>query len=113
MGIPIIFVHKGDSFYLNFSLPQAHLSNPGSPIYLITDTKERKYDFVNYVDIADYHKKADQFEKIYRHMSTNHYENELFCFQRWFVIEEFCKKNAISGFLYIDSDILLFCKTDE
>lgn len=113
MGIPIIFVHKGDSFYLNFSLSQAHLSNPGSPVYLITDTPTPKFDFVQYVNIGDYHKEADRFASVYRHMSTNDYNNELFCFQRWFVIREFCAKNNITCFLYTDSDILLYCKVDE
>lgn len=46
-------------------------------------------------------------------MSTNSFNNELFCFQRWFIIKEFCIKNNLNDFLYIDSDLLLFAKIDE
>jgi hypothetical protein len=113
MHIPIIFVHTGDAYYLDFSLNQAHLSNPDNDIYLITDRITNKYSFVKYIDINAFNVSAKQFEKIYKHMSTNSYEAELFCFQRWFVINEFLEKHQLNNFLYLDSDLMLYCKADE
>src|SRR5205814_1271038 len=109
MPIPIIFVHRGDPYYLDFSLNQAYFSNPGSKIYLITDTITNRYNFVNYVDMEGHSDEAAKFKAIYKHMSTNAYDNELFCFQRWFMIKDFCSKNKINDFLYLDSDLLIYC----
>jgi hypothetical protein len=113
MPVPIIFVHKGDPYYLDFSINQAHASSPGSPVYLVTDTLTMRYSFVNYVDMNRYNKAAQQFEKIYKHGSTNSYNNELFCFQRWFVIRDFCAAEKINNFLYLDSDLMLYCDADK
>ena len=113
MSIPIIFLHKGDNTYLDFSLNQAHYTNPENKIYLLTDTISNKYDFVNYININEYHTQADKFTKVYQHMSSNSYAIELLCFQRWFVINEFCQKNNIPSFLYLDSDVLIYCDLDS
>jgi hypothetical protein len=45
-------------------------------------------------------------------MSTNSYEMELFCFQRWFILKEFCKDKGLSDLLYLDSDALIYCNID-
>ncbi len=113
MSVPIIFIHKnihnGNNSYLNYSLSQAHLLNPDSPIYLITDDVRPTMSFVNYVQLHDHDLEAKLFAELYKHMSTNNFEHELFCFQRWFIIQDFLKKNEINDFLYLDSDVLLFC----
>ncbi len=111
--IPIILIHTGDPFYLNFSLNQAHLSNPQNQIYLITDVVSNRYDFVKYIDISSLSTEANEFKKVYKHMSSNPYNGELFCFQRWYILKEFCDKNNIEKFLYLDSDLMLYCKIDE
>lgn len=113
MSIPVIFIHKGDHFYLNYSLNQVKITNPDCPVYLITDSITNKYDFVNYVDINKYFKSADEFAKVYKHMSTNGFDNELFCFQRWFILKEFCEEKKMSDFLYLDSDILIYCNIND
>ncbi|MCD6019440.1 MAG: hypothetical protein K0S53_2561 [Bacteroidetes bacterium] len=113
MSIPIIFIHTGDPFYLNFSLNQAHLSNPENPIFLITDEITDRYDFVKYIDIHSWKKDANDFKRVYRHMSTNPYEGELFCFQRWFILKQFCVVYSIDRFLYLDSDLMLYCNINE
>lgn len=113
MPIPIIFVHTGDAYYLDFSLNQAHLSNPENDIYLITDHISNKYDFVKYIDINAFNSSAKEFEKVYKHMSTNSYQAELFCFQRWFIIKDFLSHYKLNNFLYLDSDLMLYCKADD
>jgi hypothetical protein len=111
--LPVIFIHKGDHFYLNYSLSQVHVTNPNTPIYLITDSVTHKHRFVNYININDYFSEANVFAGIYQHMSSNGFENELFCFQRWFILNAFCKKNSISQFLYLDSDVLIYCNINK
>jgi hypothetical protein len=113
MSIPVIFIHKGDHFYLNYSLNQVKITNPNNPIYLITDTLTNRYSFVNYVDINNYLYEAKEFAKVYKHMSTNGFDNELFCFQRWFILKEFCGANKLNEFLYLDSDLLIYCNIDS
>jgi hypothetical protein len=109
----VIFIHKGDHFYLNYSLNQVKITNPGNPIYLITDTITNRYSFVNYIDINTYFTEAKEFAKVYKHMSTNGFDNELFCFQRWYILKEFCEANQVNEFLYLDSDLLIYCNIDS
>jgi hypothetical protein len=113
MNIPIIIVHKGDSFYLSPVLEQIRLFNPENQIYLITDIAKKKYDFVNYCNIEDYMDRANEFEKKYIHLSSNTYSYELLCFQRWFIILDFVTRHQIENFLHIDSDVLLYCNVND
>lgn len=112
MSTPVIFIHKGDHYYLNYSLNQVKITNPNNPIYLITDTITNRYPFVNYIDINKYFNGANEFAKVYKHMSTNGFDNELFCFQRWYILKEFCNEKKLTDFLYLDSDLLIYCNVD-
>jgi hypothetical protein len=113
MNIPIVLIHKGDHFYLNFSLNQIKITNPNAPVYLITDTVNNKHKHVTYIHLNSYFTEAEKFAKIYKHMSTNGFENELFCFQRWFILKEFCLDHKIEKVLYLDSDLLLYCDVEQ
>lgn len=110
--IPVVFIHKGDPYYLNFSLNQVKATNPENPVYLITDNITNRYAFVNYIDINKYKKGSDAFADVYKHMSTNSFDVELFCFQRWFILREFCAYHKIDAFLYLDSDAMIYCNID-
>lgn len=112
-NIPIILVHKGDSFYLAPVLKQIRLFNPEARICLISDTSTAHYDFVEHYDIEQYSKSLGEFAKVYIHMSVNPYNYELFCFQRWFVIRDFVYSQQIMNFVCLDSDVLLYCNVDE
>ena len=111
--IPIIIVHTGDSFYLSPVLKQMRLFNPHSDIFLISDASTKGYTDVTHVDIEQYMEEALEFEKRYIHLSSNPYFYELICFQRWFIILNFVRKNNINDFLCMDSDVLLYCNVDE
>jgi len=113
VNIPIVIVHTGDSFYLEPVLCQARKSNPDSHIYLISDESTNHYDFIEHINISDYFTSAEEFKKVYVHMSINPYHYELYCFLRWFVILDFVTKHNISHFLCIDSDVMLYCNVDE
>lgn len=113
MNIPIIIVHRGDTFYLKLVLEQIRLFNPHTRICLISDASTDKYCFVEHYNIDDYSKGADAFKMVYIHMSSNPYDYELICFQRWFCIRDFVKTQKIENFLCMDSDVLLYCNIDE
>ncbi|MBP2660315.1 MAG: hypothetical protein H6Q69_3347, partial [Firmicutes bacterium] len=72
MSIPIVFMHYGDSEYLQYSLLQAKKSNKDSDIILIGDDSNNKYSFVKHANINDSQSGQD-FAKIYQHMSFNDY----------------------------------------
>lgn len=108
MSIPIIFIHYGDSDYLKYSLMQAKKSNPQSDVMLIGYRINERYDLARHENITDYDESAKDFAKYYVHLSPNGYDYELFCFQRWFILRDFLKKNKIRKCFYIDSDVLLF-----
>jgi len=104
----IIFIHKGNPEYLGYSLKQVRKSNPEANIYLLGDESNNKYDFIDHYKIADFSEGANKLAKVYEHMSTNTYQFELFCIQRWFILNEFVKKNNINQFFHADSDVLIF-----
>lgn len=113
IDIPIIIVHKGDSFYLSPVLKQIRLFNPDSHIYLLSDDSTSHYKNVIHRNVSDYSDGANMFKKVYSHMSINPYDYELFCFQRWFIIRDFVKKEKLDYFLCLDSDVLLYCNVNE
>lgn len=113
MNIPIIIVHTGDSIYLKYTLKQAKHYNPSCPIYLIGDENNNKYPFITHVNIRNYLSSANAFSKHYVHMSFTSQKFEEFCFLRWFIAKDFVEKNKIERFICLDSDVLLFCKTEE
>lgn len=108
MSIPIIFIHRGNPDYLKYSLMQAHRSNPNSDIVLIGDETNDKYDFVRHKDIRNYSKTARKFAEVYKHLSRNDYNYELFCIERWFILCEFMRKKQLNHVFYMDSDVMLF-----
>jgi hypothetical protein len=113
MNIPILIVHKGDSFYLEPVLRQIRLFNPDNRICLISDESTSRYNIVEHFYIDHYTEGLQEFQKVYQHMSINPYDYELFCFQRWFVIRDFVRKEGFTHFLCLDSDVLLYCNVDE
>lgn len=114
-NIPIIFIHKGNSFYLKPNLIHTKDLNPLNRVILLGDSANSKLKDlkIEHYNINNYNYEANQFEKIYEHYSPNSYNFELFCFQRWFIIWEFCSKKKIDNFLVCDSDALLFCDVNK
>lgn len=107
MSIPIIFMHYGNSDYLQYSLLQAKKSNPESDVVLIGDESNNKYSFVKHANINS-NLSGKEFAKIYQHMSLNNYEYELFCIQRWFILRDFMAEHQITRCYHQDSDVMLY-----
>ncbi len=108
MNLPIIFIHKGYSEYLEFSLRQAKHSNPSSEIILLGDESNNRFDFITHININEYFEQAAEFENVYEHLSTNSYEYEIFCFQRWMILEEYVTARNFKEIFVCDSDIMLY-----
>lgn len=113
MNIPIIIVHTGDSIYLKYTLKQARYYNPDTDIFLIGNEENNKYSYVTHVPMLQYWNRAEKFLQQYVHLSYTPLKFEQYCFARWFVALDFVEKNNINRFLCLDSDVLLFCKTEE
>lgn len=110
-GIPMIFFHLGDSYYLQYTFNQLLQSNPNSDIYLIGDNANKHYESlgIKHVDCKLYEKTAKQFEKIYVHLSCMRGFVERICFQRWMYIRDFVIDAGITGrFCCLDSDVLVY-----
>lgn len=87
---------------------QAKSFMPDVRIHLITDRKFKSRSVKTH-DLGNYMKSADDFEKKYVHRSSNSYDFELFCFQRWFILKDFVIENKFEKpFLYLDSDVFLY-----
>ena len=106
----IIFVHKGNSYYLQLSIAQAKKYNPDSNILLFGDESNRNIQHAIHYNIDDYDELADRFDKVFFNNSPNRRSYELFCFQRWFIIREFMMKHPEydTDFVYCDPDTLLY-----
>lgn len=107
--VPIVFVHEQYSFYLEFSLRQAQLTNPESPLHLIGDARNNRFPFVQHLPISSLiEKDYRQFGEIYTHSSPNQMHYELFCFRRWFLLRELMHRHQYSLAFMADSDVMIY-----
>jgi hypothetical protein len=111
--INIIFIHRGEGSYLQYSLAAAHRSNPTANIFLLDDKENCTFNYVKHVNINNYISGAENFAKTYQHLSSNPFDFELFCIQRWFIISDFLKTNSLENFFHADSDVMIFSDLAE
>ena len=110
----IIYFHEGFSPYLPFALRQARISNPDARIILLGDNQNR-IQGIQYEHhlLSDYESRHQEFLDCYRHFHPGHLGDERRCIERWVYLSEFLKKQKIEEFLFLDSDMLLFCDVRE
>jgi len=105
----IIFIHRGQADYLEFSLKQALRFNPREKIHLIGDDAVAGYgSLVQFHPIEAFTAGANEFTTIYEHHCTNPYNFELFCLQRWFILRDFMRQQKIDKCFYADSDLMIY-----
>jgi len=107
--VPVILINWGCQSHLHPVIMQAQKFNKN--VFLIGDNTNGH--LASHFNISDYSEKASNFGKLYQHLSTNGHDVELFCFQRWFVLEEFMARRGLKRCLYIDSDILLYANAEQ
>lgn len=105
----IFLVHKGAPKYLKTSINSILRSNSDCEIILIGDESNSKLSGVCHCHIKEVKDLAENFSKVYSHLSPNNYDYELFCICRWFYILEYMKENNIEKGYYQDSDVILNC----
>jgi len=106
--IPVILTHRGNQDYVRTAIEQAQLRN--QRVILIGD--EGNMAAEHYLN-ADYWEGAAEFAKVYKHMSHNPEPQELYCFQIYFVLRDFCRRNHIERLFTMDSDVMLYCDVTE
>ena len=111
--LPVVLVHNGPSWYLPYVVRQAIKVNPSSEVILLgNDTRVKgavNVDSQKYANAAG----VRDFSSVYRHMSYNSHEFELFCFQRWFYLLEYMRETGTASTLYLDSDCLLYSSAES
>lgn len=106
----IVIIHKGNQDYLRIAIKQA-LKTQSIPVFLLGDETNREFCKNHYL-ISDYLDK-DFFKDKYVHLSSNVYDYELFCIQRWFLLRNFVNANDFDFVWALDSDILLLENLDN
>jgi hypothetical protein len=109
--IPVILIHKNFQEYLKYSIQQSSKNNQ---VILLGNTDPKlllpNFKFINY---EHYTEEIKRFADKYQHLSTNSYDYELFCYQRWFILKNFMIDQKLEIVFYIDSDVLLFSNVEE
>ncbi len=115
-AIPIFFVHRGAGNILKYAINQVHSCNPDSEITLLGDETNvfvKKYG-VKHVMLKEYINDAEEFGKHYVNLSPNRADYECFCFQRWFIVNEYLKGIGYEGRVFcLDSDSMIYCNLTE
>lgn len=112
METKIIFIHKGNSWYLPYALYQAKSASPNSDVVLIGDNL--KFKGIHAETLENLHgNEIEEFKEHYSHMSTNSEKFELFCWLRWFYLLNYMRKNEVRSVLHLDSDALLYSSIED
>ena len=106
--IPLIVLHRGQHPYVNLALAHNRFYHHDSNIILLGDLSNALFCADQHALIDDYFAGARAFASVYHHMSINEHDYELFCFQRWFVLRDFCRQHQIESLVYLDSDLLSY-----
>jgi len=110
---PFIVVHRGAQDYVALCAASLALSNGRGNVVLIGDDSTATLDAGRYVPLANYFQSADSLAPDFVHHSVNEPNYTLFSFQRWLVVEEFCRRNNIDQCVIMDSDTLAYSSAAE
>lgn len=102
--IEIVFIHKGYDVHLHMAILQAMKYH--AHVTLISD-KELPIEGLKNVRLQDI-PKPKTLEKNYLHLSTNAYDFEYICIERWYILRFYLEKwGRSAGVVYLDSDVLI------
>ncbi len=112
--LPIIFIHRGHSDYLRYTIDCARLHNPDAPFYLIGDetTKYLEHLGITHVlfsELGDW----EEFNSVFRYIVSKSYKQDQewvkFVYKRWFYLNVLVSKIGAKRFWTFDSDTLIMC----
>lgn len=99
----IIYIHQGDSSYLEHIFALTRRNNPYQRIILLGDATNRKYTTACGIEFHDIQPFIQPFP--YKHQSVNTYDYEYFCYERWIILNNFLRSAPdIVKLIYSDSD---------
>jgi len=106
---PIFFLQVGSNrnSFLEKVFQQAAVTNGIENVYILTDTDFDLYKDYKCIDITKYINNNSEFDKVYQHHSTNSYQFEKSCFDRWFILKDVVQELNIPYFFYADCDVLV------
>ena len=116
--ITIIYTHFGNSPYLKYTLSSATKSNHKSRKILLGDNDNKQVAIDNdweHFNLDDYDSDLRiEFNSVFRwvqgkkHVATRNGKDWLrYVFERWYIVEEFCKRKNIKNFWHFDSDVII------
>lgn len=119
MNVPIIYSphqvglkkNSLDHLFVPLSLSSVAKSNPDTDIFFlnVNDNYPISIPGVTDVDAKSFYSEAcEPIRNVYKHLSTNQADFELFCMERFFVLNKFMQENAIDRAFLIETDVLLF-----
>lgn len=111
--IPVVFIHRSNSYYLKDCLWQAKQYN--KRVVLIGDDTNNVYNNlgIEHYNMCRYFKGASNFRNVYHHIHARPFEKQIFNFQRWFILQEFMGAHNITKVMYLDSDVMLYCNISK
>lgn len=108
-SVPIVFIHYGKSDQLELAIRQVRHSNPGTPIYLLGDTRNQYIsNLVQHFSYETFGGADSELKNVYKHLSSNPPVYEYFCFKRWFLLLEFMNSTHLDWACTMDSDFFLY-----
>lgn len=109
---PIVWFHRGPCWYLPWTILQAQKFNPTNPQVALTDVRVSMKG-VEWVDIRNHWKSADDFEKVYHHESVLPPSFDIPAIQKWFVLRDWMYATNVSQCFFADTDVLLYCDIEN
>lgn len=118
---PIIFIHKGSTDYLFYTLDCARFFNPDARVVMIGNKeneylKRRDVEFVHLEDL-EYGDLLKEFDTHYQYISSpkmaGRDEWDRICTKRWLYLYNFVKAENLERFWFSDSDVLVTCNLAE
>ena len=105
-GTPLIFIHNGHQHYPAYTF--LHAAEQGFDVHVIADRSWSGLPDVTFHDINQFALATGAFRSVYRHRSPHQPGYEMFCFERWFVLDAFASRHRLETFVCADSDLLIF-----
>lgn len=106
----LVFIHRGYSPYLEFTLRQARAASPDSDILLLGDPANAHLPGLRHIDLTTRHyaHAGAAVAEVYRHRSTNSRSFEIGCFARWFMLAAVMRYENINDAIVLDSDVMIY-----
>lgn len=113
MSCPVVFLHVGNSSYLQHTIPQAVKWENNTILLGDSSNQHLSSKDISYYPIGQHMDGVELFAKRYIHMHPGHVNFELLCYTRWIILANYAYANSINNLVYLDSDTMTFCNYEE